>query len=73
MLEAAKDVGRRAKKLRPTQEEKEKEKEAKKSPSPKARERSPGGGVSSGSNLDGEPCISGGYRRLGHRWLWSSH
>ena len=54
VLEAAKDVGRRAKKLKPTQEEKEKEKEKekKKSPSPKPREHSHGGGVSSNSNLD---------------------
>ena len=38
--------------MKPTQEEKEKEKEAKKTPSPKPREYSPGGGVSSDSNLD---------------------
>ena len=50
VLEAANDVGRRAKKSNPTQEEKEKEK--KKSPSPKPREYSHGGGVDSDSNLD---------------------
>ena len=51
VLEAAKDVRRRAKKPRSTQEEKEK-KEERKSPSPKSKEPSPEEEGSSGSNLD---------------------